>query len=315
MMKTFKIIAFLVILSILQATLAGAAPLSSETSLGKDARPVFPQEIKQQLEGREKPTQTMITEGKLTPGTWTVKILDNRVVKGHNPVNTAQPLYNFTMNGVTYEFDSTKVEDPVLLLKTAVTIQTQGAGSLDMKDPIVQEAVKQLEKMSNGTLHITEKKPQPKPDPLPPPTPATSCFPLTFTLSGNSGNVIFMDLSKMPDSCTVGAAPGEVTIVVQNPDTSCRDAGTKLFFSVIPASALISTGAGFSKYFGMCQGPAGLNAVDASFSDNQAVIQTGGKKYLLKFSTSNGGLQSIPYSHNTRYNSITLHNVSATELP
>ncbi len=288
------------------------APLGSETSLDRDTQPVFPTDMKQQLEGRQKPTEKMVTEGKLSPGTWTVKILDNRVINGHNPVNTTQPLYNFTMNGVTYIFDPTKVADPALLLKTAVTIQTQGSGGLNLSDPATLAAVKQLEQMSNGTLRITQSSQKQDPAPVPP-SPPVSCTPTTFILNGNTGTWIFINLSAMPGSCSVGVAPGTVVIGVQNPHTSCTDSGTKLFFDILPAGALVSTSIGFSKYTGMCG--SNINSINASSINNQVVVQSGGKKYVLKFSVSNGGLQPIPYSHFGRYNSITIYNVSATEQP
>lgn len=76
-----------------------AAGLGSENVLSRDTQPVFSPEMKQQLQDRQRPTAQMTTAGKLSPGTWTVKIVENRVISGHNPVNTAQPLYNFGSSG------------------------------------------------------------------------------------------------------------------------------------------------------------------------------------------------------------------------
>ncbi|MCX8110339.1 MAG: hypothetical protein N3D15_03700 [Syntrophorhabdaceae bacterium] len=291
-----------------------SAQLGVDTPLSRDTQPVFSEEMKKQLEGRERPTQQMIKEGKLSPGTWTVKIIDNKVIQGHNPVNTAQPLYNFTMNGVTYTFDRTQVSDPALMLKTIVIIQTKGTGALNLNDPETKEAVKQLEKMSNGTLHIT---PGPTPPPPPPPAPGINCVPSSFVLNMTSMadmGVVFIDPNSLPATCTVGkTVPSTPYLYIQNPHTSCDDAGMLVFAGAIPGSTIISTGTGFTTYNGKCG--AGVRAVNASSIDNEFTVQIGSKKYKVKFSVSNGGLQSIPYKHSGRFNSITVYNVSFTEQP
>ena len=288
---------------------AQAAVLGSENTLDKDTQPVFSPEKKQQLQSRQRPTAQMTTEGKLSPGTWTVKIIENRVISGHNPVNTVQPLYNFTLNGVTYTFDRTQVADPALLLKTIVTIQTKGAGSLNMSDPDTIAAVKQLQQMSNGTLQIVQDKPTP-PDP---PTPPVSCTPALYSLNGNTGTWIFIGLAGLPATCSVGSTPGGggIIIGIQNTHTSCTDAGMKVFVDVIGGT--MTQGAGFSTYVGMCGN--GIPAVEASSFDNQFILQTTNARYQITFSVGNGGLQPIPYNHFGRYNSISVSNVTVRNLP
>ena len=296
------------ILAVFAVSNAQAAALGSENVLGQDTQPVFSPEVKKQLQDRQRPTAQMTAEGKLSPGTWTVKILENRVISGHNPVNAAQPLYNFTLNGVTYTFDRTQVADPALLLKTAVTIQAKGAGSLNLNDPDTLAAVKQLQQMSNGTLHIVQDKPIP-PDP---PTPSVSCTPPLYPLDANVGTWIFIDISGLPGSCSVGNTPaGNLIIGIQNTDVSCSDAGMKVFVDVIGGT--VTKGAGFTTYNGMCGN--GLPAVEASSIDNQFSLQTNNARYQITFSVSNGGLQPMPYNHRGRYNSLTVSNVSVRKLP
>jgi hypothetical protein len=288
---------------------ASAAGIGSETVLDRDSQPVFSPEMKQQLEGRQRPTAQMTSEGHLSPGAWTVKIIENRVIDGQNPVNASQPLYNFTLNGTTYTFDRTQVADPALLLKTAVTIQTRGKGGLDLNDPDVLAAVKQLEKMSNGTLHITQETPAPGPTP----GPAVACTPVIYTLNGSAGTWIFVNMATLPAGCSVGNAPGAAPIIgIQNPHPSCTDAGTKIFFDVASGEP-VTPGTGFSTYSGICG--AGIPAVDASSIGNQFVIQVGAARYRVTFSVGNGGLQTIPFSHFGRYNSLTVSDVSVTTLP
>jgi len=294
---------------------APAAGLGSENVLGRDTQPVFSPEMKRQLQDRQRPAAQMTAEGKLSPGTWTVKILENRVISGHNFVNTAQPLYNFTLNGVTYTFDRTQVADPALLLKTAVTIQTKGAGSLNLNDPETLSAVKQLQQMSNGTLHIVSETPSPGPGPGPGPAPGppVACMPAIYPLNGNVGTWIFLRLETLPASCAIDQNPAGAPIIgIQNPHTSCSDAGSKVFFDVISGEP-ITPGAGFSTYTGVCG--SGLRAVEASSINNQFIIQIGATRYQVTFSAGNGGLQPVPYSHFGRYNSITVYDASVRALP
>jgi hypothetical protein len=302
-------LAFSALLGLSGGVPAWAAAIGSETVLDRDSQPVFSPEMKQQLEGRQRPSAQMATEGHLLPGTWTVKILESRVIDGQNPVNASQPLYNFTLHGTTYTFDRTRVPDPALLLKTAVTIQTRGKGGLDLNDPEVLSAVKQLEKMSNGTLKITQDTPTPGPTP----GPTVACTPAVYVLNGATGTWIFLNIATLPAGCTVGSAPGAAPIIgIQNPHTSCSDAGSKVFFDVVSGEP-VTPGTGFSTYTGGCG--AGIPAVEASSIGNQFVIQVGGTRYRVTFAVGNGGLQTMPYSHFGRYNSLTVSDVSVTTLP
>jgi hypothetical protein len=304
------------VLAVFDVSKTLAAGLGSENVLSRDTQPVFSPEMKQQLQDRQRPTAQMTAEGKLSPGTWTVKILENRVLAGHNPVNTAQPLYNFTLNGVTYTFDKTQVADPALLLKTAVTIQTKGAGSLNMNDPDTLAAVKQLQQMSNGTLSIVSEKPAPGPGPGPGPGPVpeppVACTPAIYPLDANVGTWIFIDIGGLPGSCSVVSNPaGNLIIGIQNTDVSCTDAGMKVFVDVIGGT--VTQGVGFTTYNGMCGN--GLPAVEASSFDNQFILQANNARYQITFSVGNGGLQPMPYNHRGRYNSLTVSNVSVRKLP
>lgn len=219
--------------------------------------------------------------------------------------------HNFTLNGVTYTFDRTQVADPALLLKTAVTIQTKGAGALNLNDPETLSAVKQLQQMSNGTLNIVSDKPAPGPGPAP--GPAVACTPAIYPLNGNVGTWIFLRLETLPASCGVDkSAAGAPIIGIQNTHTSCSDAGSKLFFDVASGEP-VTPGTGFSTYNGLCGN--GLRAVEASSLNNQFIITIGPTRYQVTFSVANGGLQPIPYSHFGRYNSITVYDASVRALP
>lgn len=297
----------------------------SPSVLDESRQPVFSEDWKEQLKNRERPTPERIREGHLTPGTWTVEILDSKVIRGHNPVNSEEPLYNFTLNGVNYSFNHHVVEDPGLILKVAIAIDSQGAAGLDLNNPETKKAVAQLEQISKGSISINPVPkpgpspapgPSPSPEPGPDPLPPVVCTPHTLTSASDFFQVPVGILVQGAGavSCNLGNATGAIReLYIQNPMANCATGG-RLFFSDSLAGSdvrILSPGAGMSRYNGPC---GDLNAVEAMGINHEALLRIDGKNYRLRFSTAHGGLVQgmTPVPHSLTYLNITVYDVSLT---